>query len=123
MHRQRKQGQVSWEEYGDIARLCGGGIRKAKVLLELTLARDAKNSKKGFYGCVSQKRKVKERVSPPMYMTGKLVTTEEKVADVHNNFFASVFTGNLSSHTFQVDGPEGRDWGSKVPPTVREDQV
>jgi len=22
-----------------------------------------------------------------------------------------------------VDGPEGRDWGSKVSPTVREDQV
>ena len=35
--------------------------------------------------------------------------------------FSSVFTGNRSSHISQVDGPQ--DWGSKVPPTVREDQV
>ena len=38
-------------------------------------------------------------------------------------FFASVFTGNLSSRTYRADGPQDRDWGSKVPPTVREDQV
>ena len=38
-------------------------------------------------------------------------------------YFASVFTVSLSSHTCRVDGPQGRDWGSKVPPTVREDQV
>ncbi|KAK4817563.1 hypothetical protein QYF61_020012 [Mycteria americana] len=36
---------------------------------------------------------------------------------------ALVFTGNLSSHTCRVDGPQDGDWGSKVPPTVREDQV
>ncbi|KAK4810612.1 hypothetical protein QYF61_007349 [Mycteria americana] len=38
------------------------GVRKAKVRLELNLARDAKNNKKGFYRHVSQKRKVKESV-------------------------------------------------------------
>jgi len=36
-------------------------------------------------------------------------------------FFASVFTGNLSFHTSQVDGSQYSDWGSKVPPTTRED--
>ncbi|KAK4823975.1 hypothetical protein QYF61_008594 [Mycteria americana] len=44
-------------------------------------------------------------------------------AEVLNNFFASVFTGSLSSHNSQVEGPQDRDWESKVPPTVREDQV
>ncbi|GAB0178664.1 hypothetical protein GRJ2_000331700 [Grus japonensis] len=37
-----------------------------------------------------------------------------------------VFTSNLSSYTSRVDGPQGlveEDWGSKVPPTVREDEV
>ncbi|KAK4811070.1 hypothetical protein QYF61_016356 [Mycteria americana] len=64
MHRQWKQGQVSWEEYRDTARLCRDGVRKAKAWLELNLARDTKNNKKGFYRYVSQKRKVKESVPP-----------------------------------------------------------
>ena len=58
-----------------------------------------------------------------MSKTAKLVTTDKGKAVVLNDFFASLFTGNLSSHTSEVDGPQDRDWGSKVPPTVREDQV
>ena len=65
MYRQWKQGQVSWKEYRDAAQLCRDGVRKIKVWMELNLARDAKNSKKGFYKYVSQKRKVKESVPPP----------------------------------------------------------
>ncbi|KFZ65688.1 hypothetical protein N338_12981, partial [Podiceps cristatus] len=119
-HRQWKQGQASWEEYREAARLCRDGVRKAKAQLELNLVRNAKNNKKGFYRYVSQKRKVKESVPPPSSnMTDKLVI----MAEVLNNFFASVFTGNLSSYIPQVDGPQGKDWGSKVPPTVNEDQV
>jgi len=44
--------------------LCRDGVRKAKAQLELNLARDAKNNKKGFYRYVSQKRKIKESVPP-----------------------------------------------------------
>ena len=58
-----------------------------------------------------------------MSKTGKLVATDEEKAEVLDNIFASVFNGNLSSHASQVDGLQGRDWGSKVLPTVREDQV
>ncbi|KAK4816518.1 hypothetical protein QYF61_017618 [Mycteria americana] len=49
MHRQWKQGQVSWEEHKDVIWLCRDGVRKAKAPLELNLARDAKNNNKGFY--------------------------------------------------------------------------
>jgi len=57
-----------------------------------------------------------------MNKTGKLTMEEQKV-EVLNNVFASVFRSNLSSHISQVDGPQGRDWDSKVPPTVSEDWV
>ncbi|PKU36877.1 rna-directed dna polymerase from mobile element jockey- hypothetical protein [Limosa lapponica baueri] len=48
LHRQFRQDQVSWEEYRDATRLCRDEVRKAKVRLELNLARDVNNSKKGF---------------------------------------------------------------------------
>ncbi|KAK4817941.1 hypothetical protein QYF61_002785 [Mycteria americana] len=81
MHRHWKQGQVSWEEYRDIAQLCRVGVRKAKAQLELSSARDAKNSKKGFFRYVSQKQKVRESVPPPMNTTGKLVTMDKEKAE------------------------------------------
>ncbi|KAK4806794.1 hypothetical protein QYF61_005590 [Mycteria americana] len=49
VHWQWNQGHVSWEEYRDAAWMCRNGARKAKAQLELNLARDAKNNKKGFY--------------------------------------------------------------------------
>ena len=53
MHKQWKQGQVTWEEYKDAARLCRDRVRKAKIQLELDLAGDTKN-KKGFYRYINQ---------------------------------------------------------------------
>ena len=50
MHRQWKQGQVTWEEYKDAARLSKGQV-------EWELANSAKN-KKRFYRYSNQKRKV-----------------------------------------------------------------
>ncbi|KAK4806236.1 hypothetical protein QYF61_013380 [Mycteria americana] len=70
------------------------GVRKAKGRLELNLARDAKNNKKGFYRYINQKRKVKESVPPLMNKNGDLASTDEEKAE-----------------------------GGKAPPTVREDQV
>lgn len=35
MHRQWKQGEVSWEKYRETARLCRDGSRKAKAGAEL----------------------------------------------------------------------------------------
>jgi len=43
--------------------LCGDGVRRAKVQLELSLAKNVKN-KKGFSMCISQKRKVKDSAPP-----------------------------------------------------------
>ncbi|KFQ65391.1 hypothetical protein N335_01657, partial [Phaethon lepturus] len=93
MHKQWKQGHSeSWEEYRNAAQFCRDGVRKAKAQLELNLARDAKNNKKGFYRYVSQKRKGKESISPLMSKTGKLVTTDKEKAEVLSDFFASDFS-------------------------------
>lgn len=41
-------------------------------------------------------------------------------AEILNNFFARVFTGN-PSHLSQVSGHQG--WGKKVPPIIGVDQA
>jgi len=64
LHKQWKQELVSKELYRDDAQLCRDALRKAKVQLELNLARDAKNNNKSFYRYVYQTRKVKESVPP-----------------------------------------------------------
>ncbi|TRZ19806.1 hypothetical protein HGM15179_007298 [Zosterops borbonicus] len=84
---------------------------RAKVELELNLARDAKNSKKCFYGYVSQERKAKESRTPLMSKAGRLVTNEEK-AEMLSSIFVSVFCGSLSFHTSLVDGLQDEDWGN-----------
>ena len=96
---QERTAQAAEARTGILGRVWGQvGVRKAKAWLELNLARDA--NKKGFYRCVSQKRKVKESIPPPpVSKTGKLVATDKEKAEVLSNLFASVFTGSLSSHT------------------------
>ena len=73
--------------------------------MELNLTGDTRNNKKGFYRYVNQKRKVKESIPTLMNKNGGLVSTDEEKAEVLNNLFASVFTGNLSPHPSQVNGP------------------
>lgn len=53
---QWNQGCVSWEYFRDAGQICRAGTSKAEAELELNLARGVKNNK-GFYMCVSQKRR------------------------------------------------------------------
>ncbi|GAB0197899.1 mitochondrial enolase superfamily member 1 [Grus japonensis] len=116
-----KQGQVTWEKYRETVRAARDQVRKAKALIEISLARDIKDNKKSFYTHVSDKRRTRENVGPLWNETGDLVSQAMEKAEVLNDFFASVFTGKCLSHTAQVT--EGRDWENAELPTVGEDQV
>jgi len=73
------------------AQLYRGGVRKAKSLMELNLARDAKNNKKGFYRYVEKERKrnpEKEgqiKQTPLTRNNGKPVATDKEKAEVLHN--------------------------------------
>jgi len=58
-----------------------------------------------------------------MSRNGNLVSTDEEKAEVLNNFFPSLFTGNLCPHPSPVDGLQDADHRGKDPPTIKEDQV
>lgn len=46
-----------------------------------------KNNKKGFCMYVSQRRKIKEIIPPPLTSkTGKLITTDKEKAEILHNF-------------------------------------
>ncbi|GAB0178772.1 mitochondrial enolase superfamily member 1 [Grus japonensis] len=117
-----KQGQVAWEKYRETVRAARDQVRKAKALIEISLARDVKGNKKSFCRYVSDKRK-RENVGPLWKETGDLVTWDMEKAEVLNDFFASVFTGKCSSHITQAAEDKGRDWENEELLTVEEDQL
>ena len=84
---------------------CIGEIRKAKAQMKLNLARDVKNNKKLFSRYVGQKRKAKDSAREEK---GELATTVMGKAEVLDEFFASVFTGNRASHVSHVPETPGR---------------
>ena len=98
--------------------MCRVEVRTARVQLELNLARDTKNNKKGFYRYVRQKMKVKESIPSLMNKNGEQVSTDQEKAEVLYNFFASVFIGNLSPCSSPADELQDGDQRDKVPPTV-----
>jgi len=118
-----KQGQVVWEEYREIVQAARDQVRKAKVVIELNLARDIKSNKNSYYGYINGKRKTSENVGPGWKETRDLDTCDMEKAMVLNDFFASVFTNKSSRHSAQVTESKGRAWKNEEVPTVGEDWV
>lgn len=58
-----------------------------------------------------------------MSVSVELLTRDMEKAEVINNIFALVYTGNCSFYTSQVTKSQGRDWRNEVPLVVGEDQV
>jgi len=89
-----KEGHITLEEYSNVVRACMEATRKAKAHLELNLARDVKDNKKGFFKYISSKWKTRENVERLLNEVGVLVMEEK--AQLLNACFASVFTAKAS---------------------------
>ena len=76
VHGMWKEGQTTWEEYKNVIRVCRDVTSKAKAHLELKLARDVKNNKKGCFYYISSKRKARDNVGPLLNEAGILVTED-----------------------------------------------
>ncbi|KAJ7399690.1 hypothetical protein BTVI_112609 [Pitangus sulphuratus] len=100
-----KKGQATWEDCRNIVRVCRDMTRKAKALLELRLAKDIKDNKKGFYKYISSKRNIRENVGLLLNKMGVLVMEDTEKTELLNAFFPSVFTeedGPQESQTLEV---------------------
>ena len=66
--------------------------RKAKRQFERKLAKDIKSNPKSFYAYVRSKTKVKEVVGPLRDTSNQLVSDNEVMCEILNEYFGSVFT-------------------------------
>jgi len=105
-----KEGQATWEEYRNIVRACRDATRKVKAHLELNLARDVRNNKKGFFKYISSKQKARDNMGPLLNEVGVLVTEDAEKAELLNAFFASVPRQALRNP---------RPWSQERKPTER----
>ncbi|XP_062425881.1 uncharacterized protein LOC134137198 [Rhea pennata] len=85
VHRMWKRGQATWENYRNAVRVCRDAARKAKAQLELSLARHVKDNRKGFFKCISSKRKTRENVGLLLKGAGALVTRDTEKAVLLNS--------------------------------------
>ena len=70
--------------------------KKAKKHFEQKLAKDIKTNPKSFYAYVRSKSKVKDKVGPLKDSEGHMVSEEEAMCDLLNEYFGSVFTSEIS---------------------------
>ncbi|CAM2100783.1 unnamed protein product [Caretta caretta] len=115
-----KIGQMTREEYKNIAQACRSEIRKAKLHLELQLARDVKSNKKGFFRYASNKKKVKESAGSLLNEGGNLMTEDVEKTNILNAFFASVFMNKVSSQTTALGSTA---WGGGDQPSLEKEVV
>ncbi|GAB0207739.1 mitochondrial enolase superfamily member 1 [Grus japonensis] len=102
VHRMRQKGLATWEEYRDVVRECRGATRKAKAHLELNLAGEVKDNKKGFFKYISSKRTTRENVGPLLNEAGALVMEDTEKAELLNAFFTSVLTAKADPQESQT---------------------
>jgi len=91
--------------------------------LELKLARNVKDNKKGFFNYISSKRETRENVGPLLNEAGVLVMEDAEKAELLNAFFASVFSAKSSPQESQALEVREEAYREDDFPLVEEDCV
>ncbi|GAB0195017.1 mitochondrial enolase superfamily member 1 [Grus japonensis] len=123
VYRMWKKGPPTWEEYRNVVKVCRDATRKAKAHLELNLARDVKDNKKGFFKYINSKRKTRENVGLLLNEVGALVMGDTEKAELLNAFSASVFTAKAGPQESQTLEVGQKVWRKEDLPLVEEDRV
>jgi len=123
VHGMWKEGQATWEEYRKVVRACRDATRKAKAHLELNLARDVRNNKKGCFNYISSKRKTRDNVGLLLNEVGVLVKEDAEKAELLNAFFASVFSAKAGAQESQALEAREEAYREDDFPLVEEDCV
>jgi len=82
--------------YQNLKRQVKRNIKVAKRNFEKSIADNSKRDPKRFYSYISCKKSVKETIGPIKNINGDKVNNVKEMASVLNNFFASVFTHELT---------------------------
>ena len=98
-------------------------MRKAEALSELNFAKEVKDNKKGFFQCISSKRKNRENGGSLLNEVHSLVTVDADKVWILNAFFASAFNIKSSTHESQTLEVRERVWVKEDFPLIKEDLV
>ena len=86
------QSQADKLEYNKIRREAKRFIKISKKLQEQHIAANCKQNPKEFFRYIREKKVLRSTIGPLQSAEGKNVTDEREMADILNNYFASVFT-------------------------------
>jgi len=78
------------------------GTQMEEKDLELNLARDIKDNKKGFFKYIKSKWKTRESMGPLLNEVGSLLMEDAEKVELLNAFFASVFRVKSSPQESQA---------------------
>jgi len=116
-----KEEQATWEEYRKVVKAFRDAMRNAMVHLELNLARDFKDNKKGFFKYINSKRKTRDSVGLLLNEVGVQVTEDAEKVELLNAFFASVFSAKAGPQESQALEIREEDCRKDDLPLVEED--
>lgn len=84
---------------------------------------DGKELCRGLFKYIRKKRQAKESAVTLINEKGKLASSDMEKAEVLIEFFALVFMSSQASHASHVPDLLSGDQGSKIPPSVRAEQI